>query len=364
MFIRFLNNIIMKKNKYLFKTIIYFVLLFIFPFQTGCSHNSSEVVEINQATRELLDIMGLNNCCITYLGEYEGLEYETMDISVTDEEVEQEITDVLESYAEIVEITDRTVVEEGDVVYIDYKSYENGKLANEVSDEYLKVGAGYFNDTIEAALIGKSVGITFDVDVVSDVGTEMVFEITVTSINRFKTYELTEEFVKEKLDAESVEMYIKQVKVNIAEEKRTAYLVEQQEKLLNTVIENSEYILDKNEIAQYSVQVVNNYEDIALITYDSLEEYIEQELGLTEDEFYEQCYIEGENEVKQYITVAAIAKDLNMEISEDELDKLIEENNYKKENVDKDNEMKDSMIFYLLNANVRAYLYDNGQPIK
>ena len=57
---------------------------------------------------------------ITRLGKYDGVEIAAVSTEVTDEEIQAQIDNLLASYPDSVPIEDKTVVESGDIVNIDF----------------------------------------------------------------------------------------------------------------------------------------------------------------------------------------------------------------------------------------------------
>ena len=61
------------------------------------------------------------------LGQYKGIEYIPLSTEVSDADVQKQLDSFVSSKAEIVEITGRTDVQDGDIANIDYTGYMNGE---------------------------------------------------------------------------------------------------------------------------------------------------------------------------------------------------------------------------------------------
>ena len=124
---------------------------------------------------------------------------------VTDEEVENLIDSQRESSKELQEITNRSVVQEGDVVNIDYVGRIDGEEFDGGSAEgyNLEIGSKSFIKGFESGLVGAKVGdtvtleLTFPEDYADSTkaGVDAEFDVTVNSIQQYVVPDLTDEFV-------------------------------------------------------------------------------------------------------------------------------------------------------------------------
>lgn len=141
------------------------------------------------------------------LGEYKGIEVTQTEPEVTDEYVDSYIEYLRSQRAVTVEVTDRTTVQEGDTVNIDYAGYRDGVAfeGGTAQGDSLTIGSGRFIDGFEDGLIGTSVGETVTLDLTfpdnytnADLaGAAVTFDVTVNSISVSETPELTDELVQE-----------------------------------------------------------------------------------------------------------------------------------------------------------------------
>lgn len=141
------------------------------------------------------------------LGEYKGIEVTQPEPEVTDEYVESYIEYLRSQRTVTVEVTDRTTVQEGDTVNIDYTGYRDGVAfeGGTAQGDNLTIGSGRFIDGFEDGLIGTSVGetVTLELSFPADytnaelAGAAVTFDVTVNSISVSETPELTDELVQE-----------------------------------------------------------------------------------------------------------------------------------------------------------------------
>lgn len=194
-----------------------------------------------------------------FLGEYKGLVLNP----VTDAEVDENITSVLNDYA-----TDEEVDREsklGDILYIyfvgklDGVEFEGGSYTEGAGYE-LTLGSGTFIDGFEDQLVGKRkdetcvVTVTFPNDyAASDLaGRTAEFDVTVNHVCELVVPTLTDEFAKENLGFETADEYRANIKAKLS---ASTYENQILEYLSQTRIEN----LPASEIAAYSDQMYSFY---------------------------------------------------------------------------------------------------------
>ncbi|MCI8358852.1 MAG: trigger factor [Lachnospiraceae bacterium] len=142
------------------------------------------------------------------LGAYKGVEVTQPEPEVTDEYVDSYIEYLRTQRTVMTEVTDRTTVQEGDTVNIDYAGYRDGVAfeGGTAQGADLTIGSGSFIAGFEDGLIGTNVGDTVSLDLTFPAeykpnpdlaGAAVVFEVTVNSISIAETPELTDELVQE-----------------------------------------------------------------------------------------------------------------------------------------------------------------------
>lgn len=142
------------------------------------------------------------------LGEYKGIEVTQPEPEVTDEYVDSYIEYLRTQRTVMTEVTDRTTVQEGDTVNIDYAGYRDGVAfeGGTAQGASLEIGSGRFIEGFEEGLVGTEVGDTVSLNLTFPAnytpnpdlaGAAVVFEVTVNGISIAETPELTDELVKE-----------------------------------------------------------------------------------------------------------------------------------------------------------------------
>ena len=152
-------------------------------------------------------IMNIDPSDYVTLGDYSQLSVEvTKKREVTDDEVEAAVQDTLAHNQVETEVTDRTDVQNGDIVDIDYVGKVDGQEYDNGSDQglHLEIGSNIMGiDDFDEGLIGHKKGetVTLNLTFPEDYGTSdlagqpVVFEVTINGIYTYSEPELTDEYV-------------------------------------------------------------------------------------------------------------------------------------------------------------------------
>ena len=271
------------------------------------------------------------------LGEYMNLPYTPVEVEVTDDEVESEIEYFLSENAERTEITDRTMVEDGDIVNLDYTGYIDGETFDGGSAEGfdLVIGSGTFIDGFEDGLIGAETGTTVDVNVTfpdpypnnTDLsGKEATFVCTINGIYEDITPELTDELVASLTDYDTVDAYREYIRASLLESEQSDADSQKEYDVLDAAVANATFVKDLTaEIEEAAESLIANYDSMFEYYYgvDALT-YFSIVYGLDEDSFNEYMYSQAEVNVKYSYLLSAVAEKENLEASDDEIDALVQ----------------------------------------
>jgi len=265
------------------------------------------------------------------LGTYKGLKLDEIVHTVTDDDVQAELTRRQERGARQVPVEDRAV-KEGDTANIDFEGFVDGvAFAGGKGEKFdLVIGSGQFIPGFEEQIVGKSIGDEFEVNVTfpDDYHSEdlkskaAVFKTKVNSISYKELPALDDEFAKDvsefdtldelKADiknklTESADARAKQEKENAAVDKVIETMtVDVPECMVNSRIENT--IRENNaRMAQQGI---------------SFEQYLGY-MGTTLEQFKEQIKPNAELQVKGTLALEQIAKEENIEISDSDVEEQL-----------------------------------------
>ncbi len=280
------------------------------------------------------------------LGQYKGLEIEIDPIYVvTEDDVKAQIIIDLVNSKMYDEVKDRAVTK-FDVInmsfegFVDGVAFEGGKGDEDMFTVY--TGGGFipgFSDGVIGAMPGEEidVSVTFPEDYREEslAGKPAVFKVTVNHI--YEAKELTDEVAqklsgKEDMTAEALRADYMQ---KMTESNQTTYDEYKLTLVWKTIFEKSATViaLPEDLVDAYYQQDVDYYKMHATYYGMSYEDFLEKEVGTTDEEIYEGAY----ERVKNEILVYAIIKAENVTISEDEynemLDEWVNDTEYTKEDI-------------------------------
>lgn len=268
------------------------------------------------------------------LGEYKGIEVAVERYQVTDGIVDMAIEDQLESKATKEEVTDRAVMS-GDTVNIDYEGLKDGVAfdGGTAKGVDLVIGSGQFIPGFEDGLIGANIGdkvtlnLTFPEKYPNNpdlAGQAVVFNVTVNSISETKVPELTEDYVKENTEYDSIEAFREATRKQLQEISDENFESDRQNNVLQAVIDNSKFSSIPQSLLDYYAYVYRNYMEKKIYSsYGvSLEDYLSY-LNMTNEDFEKVVSQASENQAKAEMVEKAIADAEGIAISDDEYNELL-----------------------------------------
>ena len=318
------------------------------------------------------------------LGEYKGIAVTVTEASVTDEEVENQIQQVLNSKAEYREV-DRAA-QMGDQVNIDYKGLLDGEaFKGGTAEGYdLTLGSGSFIDGFEDGLVGavkgdqKDLNLTFPDSYPNNpdlAGKEVVFEVTVNAVKERSVPELTDEFVTSvSPDDGTVEKYRESTRENLLEQKQLSIDNQRDTDILNAVVDNSEVVCSTASIDEaYDTQLkaytnmLSSY-GVDLATYAGM-------IGSDEDSFKQEIRQEAKEMAKQSLVLNEIAKQENITIDDSDkealakrygyesLKTMLQNDNIDQKMVDDTALMQKTLDFLVENAKITVSTEENNAAL-
>lgn len=267
------------------------------------------------------------------LGEYKGVSATRRTQIVTDEMVEDVLERSRQSEAQLVEV-DRTTVESGDFVRIDFEGYKDGApfAGGAAKDFLLEIGSGRFIDGFEEQLVGATVGeeveikVTFPEEYHSTelAGQDAVFKVKVHGIKTRELPELDDEFAKDISDKETLAELRAEIRENLEKEyKRRA-----DDQLRNDLIEAV------SDLCEVHLPHVLVHRESHAMTEDFLNDLYRngidpdaymKENNLTFGSIEEQFEPQAERRAKASLVLEAIGEAEGITVTDEEVDARIDE---------------------------------------
>ena len=203
------------------------------------------------------------------LTKYKGLKAERLAVKVEAAEVNNELNNMVERNARMVEVTDRPAAK-GDVVLIDYEGFANGVAfdGGKAEKQNLELGSGQFIPGFEEQVEGKNIGEEFDITVTfpeeygaSDLaGKEAVFKIKLHEIKVRELPTADDEFAKDVSEFDTLKDLKADLKKKLLDRKTKAAEEEVENDLVKQIVDGI-----KGEIpeAMYESRLEQQVEDFA-----------------------------------------------------------------------------------------------------
>lgn len=245
-------------------------------------------------------------------------------VTATDDELKKYVDNLLLSHEKMIEITNRNAVQKGDSIVVSYIVRYNSEIVANTYSEPLMVGSGNYGEEFENAVIGAVVGEPFECELSSPIDTEkykkgdiLQYNITVESINYFEAYTSSDQYILDYYGCKTEEDFLRYCKQRLLESKKYESDRRSDTSFLEKLSQKCEFYIDEDEIISYSQNIVDEHKNSAYISGLELTEYIDTTLNMTEEEFYNQCYNDGIQEIKQYLLVGAYQKEVTFDGNKD-----------------------------------------------
>lgn len=266
------------------------------------------------------------------LGAYKGIEISKVDNTVSEEEVELSLNEMVNKNARLISVEGKAL-ENGDTAVIDFEGFENGvAFEGGKGENYnLVIGSNTFIPGFEDQLVGKKAGEEVEVNVTFPetyhaenlAGKPVVFNVKVNDVKVKEVPALDDEFAKDTTEFETLAELRADVKAKLEEQAKNAADAEMRNALVEKVSANTEVEVPE---AMIQHQIDNmlmelNYQ----LQYQGLN--LQQLLEMTGrgvEELREERRADAERLVKSSLILEAIAEKENVEVNEADVDAELE----------------------------------------
>lgn len=266
------------------------------------------------------------------LGAYKGIEVEKIDVEVTDDEVMEEILKEQKKNSRMIPVTDRAAKLE-DEVTLDFEGFVDGNPFDGGKGENYKLvlGSHSFIDTFEDQLVGKNIGEDVEVNVTFPenyqaeelAGKPALFKCVIKEIKEADLPELNDEFAAEVSDFETLDEYKEDIKQTTLVKKKKAAENEKEAKVIDKIIENATMDVADAMISDTQDRMKDEFAQSLQYQGINFEQYL-QICNVTEEAFLERIKPDAEARIKSRLVLEAIVEAENIEATDEELDKELE----------------------------------------
>lgn len=262
------------------------------------------------------------------LGAYKGIEISKVDNTVSEEDVEARLNEMVNRNARLTSVEDKAL-ENGDTAVIDFEGFKNGvAFEGGKGENYnLVIGSNTFIPGFEDQLVGKKAGEEVEVNVTFPeayhaenlAGKPVVFNVKVNDVKVKEVPALDDEFAKDTTEFETLAELRADVKAKLEEQAKNAADAEMRNALVEKVSANTEVEVPE---AMVQHQIDNmlmelNYQ----LQYQGLNlEQLLQMTGRGLDELREERRADAERLVKSSLVLEAIAEKENVEANDADVD--------------------------------------------
>lgn len=269
------------------------------------------------------------------LGKYTGIKLDKVEYTVKQSDVKAELERARERLSRNEEVSDRAL-ENGDTANIDYSGSVDGvKFAGGTAEKQdLVIGSKTFIPGFEEQLIGMNVGDSKDITVkfpeeyhAKDLaGKDAVFAVKLNSITVKVLPELNDAFAQEASKFDTLAEYKEDIKKTLTENAKARAEAENENNLIKAIVDDAKVEIPDAMIETQLDYIVQDFSYRLSYAYRGMkfEDYLKYS-GTTMEEFRKDRREEALNTVKTRLTLEAVIKAANIEVSQEDLEAKVKE---------------------------------------
>ena len=271
------------------------------------------------------------------VGDYKNIVIDKIEVAeVTDEDVQSEFDSYMAVYNEEVEVTDRDTLQEGDIADIDFVGKIDGEAFEGGSSEgyRIELGSGSFIEGFEEGLVGvkkgekKDLNLTFPADYYNTeyAGKAVVFEVTVNGIYQTVEPEVTDEFVAEKTDFDSIQAYKDDIRSSMEESNESTAKNTRRTNIWTEIISKEAVKkYDEEEVKKYILDYKKYMENMIYSSYNMTFDAYLSTSGMEPADFKETAVTNAVAAAKEQMVIDAIATEEGLEVTEEDYQEYLKE---------------------------------------
>ncbi len=261
------------------------------------------------------------------LGEYKGVVAEKETVTVTEDDVEEELKKNAEKNARLVDVTDRAA-QMGDEVTIDFDGYvgEEAFEGGKSEDYRLTLGSHSFVDTFEDQIVGKNVNDAFDVNVTFPenyhkelAGKEAVFKVVLKKIQKKELPELDDDYAKDYSEFDTLAEYKEDLHKKLLETKQKEADDRRARAVVDAVIACAEMDIPEAMVEDRVDSMVQNFANNLRYQGINMDQYM-QMTGSNMASLRSGVREDAVKSIKEALVLEAVVKAENLEVTEEDFE--------------------------------------------
>lgn len=263
--------------------------------------------------------------------DYNGLDIEQVQYTITDEDVEKEIENLQKRNAHTVSV--ERPVQNGDTVVLDYAGFvgEDQFEGGTAENQELKIGSGMFIPGFEDQLVGAEKDAKVDVNVTFPenyqakelAGKDATFHCTIHEIKEEQLPELNDEFAQDVSEFDTLDELKEDTKKNLQRSLDDQSVEDAKTKLIDALREKNEIEVPHAMVEDELNNMMNEFDQQLRYQGMSLDLYL-QYTGGSMDDFRSQAKEDAEKRVASRIIIRSIADKEGIGVTEDELNEELQ----------------------------------------
>ena len=265
---------------------------------------------------------------VATLGQYKGIEAPKANVTVTDEEVDEDIKQLASRNSSI--STVERAAKDGDTVIIDFDGYMDGVAFDGGKGENytLRLGSGTFIPGFEEQVVGMAAGDEKDVEVTfpADYGTQELagkpatFKVKVHEVKETLVPELDDEFAKDVSEtAETLEDLKKERREKLEKDKADEAEHNFKNEVVKKAMDNLEVVIPDAMVEAQLDDMMNQYAMNMQSSGFTLEQYA-QMMGTTIQGLREQSREGAVQQIRNTLLLEKVAEEENIQVTDEELE--------------------------------------------
>lgn len=265
---------------------------------------------------------------VATLGQYKGIEAPKAAVTVTDEEVDEDIKQLASRNSSI--STVERAAKDGDTVIIDFDGYMDGVAFDGGKGENytLRLGSGTFIPGFEDQVVGMAAGDEKDVEVTfpADYGTQELagkpatFKVKVHEVKETLVPELDDEFAKDVSEtAETLEDLKKERREKLEKDKADEAEHNFKNEVVKKAMDNLEVVIPDAMVEAQLDDMMNQYAMNMQSSGFTLEQYA-QMMGTTIQGLREQSREGAVQRIRNTLLLEKVAEEENIQVTDEELE--------------------------------------------